>query len=324
MLRVSEHIELLLLDNNCVNVAGLGSFRTSYGGAIFTDSTHTFVPPSRELHFTTIVEQDDTLLASTIANQLKLSLESAEHIIASAVERIHQQIANGEKVAFGSLGEFSRNEQGGLVFEASPRPILDAASLGFAPIALSPLIRTAETVTEEIKERTPFIEREDETIHIRVNKYHLRRVFAAAVIILFMMLISAPVEQVVVKQDYAALLSTQLFKEATVVAEASPTFELPSNTPLEEVEVVAEPVVDNRCYWIVVSSLPNIQLAEAEIAKLSAKHGIHSFEIHPSADRVRISLQGFDNLAAAQTFLKEQQTNPDFPFKDAWVLKNRH
>lgn len=325
MLTVAEHIELLLLDNDCVTIACLGTFQAHYRAATLIDGTHTYAPPTRELCFSTKLEGDETLLPTAIAQQQQISIEEANTIVSKAVVKLQKRLATDKKVSFGSIGHFVINKNNLLLFEASSTPLVRADMLGFAPITLSPLLNRVEQPTEHIS-KTPFIEREEETIHIRFSRHRLHQAVAVAIIALFMMLISAPVEQVVVKQDYAALLSTQLFTE-TILPEASPAFELPVDEPtMVEIATPAEtvveaPQIDKRCYWIIVSSLRNQELADNEIDKLTAKYGINSFETHPSADRVRISLQGFETMALAQAFLKEQQANTDFPFKDAWVLK---
>ncbi len=51
MIELHRHIEILLLDNDCVIIPDFGGFMAHHVEARYDDGDHTFLPPTRTLGF---------------------------------------------------------------------------------------------------------------------------------------------------------------------------------------------------------------------------------------------------------------------------------
>ena len=65
MIELAKHIEVLLLENDCVIVPGLGGFIAHNRTAIYKDETNEFCPPARTIGFNPQLTINDGLLAQS-------------------------------------------------------------------------------------------------------------------------------------------------------------------------------------------------------------------------------------------------------------------
>lgn len=64
MIELAQHIEALLLENDCVIVPGLGGFVAHYTPAMRVAEENTFLPPTRIIGFNPQLKMNDGLLSS--------------------------------------------------------------------------------------------------------------------------------------------------------------------------------------------------------------------------------------------------------------------
>ena len=66
MISLARHIELLLLEHDCVIVPGLGGFIANHADARYTgDEEHLFLPPYRTIGFNQQLQVNDGLLVQS-------------------------------------------------------------------------------------------------------------------------------------------------------------------------------------------------------------------------------------------------------------------
>ena len=65
MVELAKHIEILLLNNDCVIVPGFGGFMAHHVDSVYDEEEKMFLPPSRTLGFNPRLHINDSLLAQS-------------------------------------------------------------------------------------------------------------------------------------------------------------------------------------------------------------------------------------------------------------------
>lgn len=102
---LAEHIEKLLINNDCVVVSSLGGFIKNRKTAAIVDGR--IVPPMVEISFNSMLRHDDGLLCSLIAEESDISYKSALTLINRHIATFRQSLINEKHIVFGNIGQFS-------------------------------------------------------------------------------------------------------------------------------------------------------------------------------------------------------------------------
>ena len=65
VIEIDKHIEILLLDNECVIIPGFGGFTSHYVSARYDDRDNMFLPPIRIVGFNPQLRINDSLLVQS-------------------------------------------------------------------------------------------------------------------------------------------------------------------------------------------------------------------------------------------------------------------
>ena len=214
MIELERHIEILLLDNDCVIVPDLGGFMAHYSEAHYDDSDQMFLPPSRTLGFNPALKMNDSLLAQSYIEAYDISYPEALKRIEDEVNELRQHIENEGYYELNDIGVLRVNEYGSYEFEPCEAGILTPALYGLSSVEIDPLESIApafvetktrpvkiETATDsetkeekarEVKMTSPLFDEDDndDKVHIRVSV--LRNIAAAAIAIFAFFMISTP------------------------------------------------------------------------------------------------------------------------------------
>ena len=214
VIELERHIEILLLDNDCVIVPDLGGFMAHYSEAHYDDSDQMFLPPSRTLGFNPALKMNDSLLAQSYIEAYDISYPEALKRIEDEVNELRQHIENEGYYELNDIGVLRVNEYGSYEFEPCEAGILTPALYGLSSVEIDPLESIApafvetktrpvkiETATDsetkeekarEVKMTSPLYDEDDndDKVHIRVSV--LRNIAAAAIAIFAFFLISTP------------------------------------------------------------------------------------------------------------------------------------
>ena len=68
-----KHIEILLLNHDCVIIPGFGGFTTQHVDSCYDESDQTFFPPKRTIGFNSQLKMNDSLLAQSYIEAFDLS-----------------------------------------------------------------------------------------------------------------------------------------------------------------------------------------------------------------------------------------------------------
>lgn len=116
MISMIEHIEYLMLSNDCVVVPGFGAFIAQYTSSYNSPMTSTFTEPKRSISFNASINHNDGLLANSIVKRESVSYTDALKIIEKSTTICRQALCDGTEVPFGRLGFFINNSEGNLEF----------------------------------------------------------------------------------------------------------------------------------------------------------------------------------------------------------------
>mgnify|MGYP000802840522 FL=1 len=82
MIELAQHIEALLLENDCVIVPGLGGFVAHYTPAMRVAEENTFLPPTRIIGFNPQLKMNDGLLVQSYMAVYDTDFSDATRIVA--------------------------------------------------------------------------------------------------------------------------------------------------------------------------------------------------------------------------------------------------
>ena len=216
MIELAQHIEKLLLDNDCVIVPGLGGFVTHYTPSVRIEKDCLFLPPTRVIGFNPQVKMNDGLLVQSYMEVYNTSFSDATHIVNKQVEELIQCLHEEGKVDLPNVGELHCSIQGTYEFTPYNNKIATPYLYGLASFEMKALdeIRMASnerTVPDYVltRNRKPV-----KRIKLEVNikpSYWLNAVAMIAIIMLFFLLSPPIANTEVVKGNYASLFPDDVF-----------------------------------------------------------------------------------------------------------------
>ena len=152
MIELNRHIEILLLDNDCVIVPGLGGFMAHHVAARYDAVDGQFVPPLRTLGFNPQLKLNDSLLAQSYVEAYDMSYPEALRRIEDEVGELRQCLENEGCYELDDIGTLSLNEDGNYVFEPCEAGILTPDLYGLSSFEMKPLsAASAEPEVEKSK-----------------------------------------------------------------------------------------------------------------------------------------------------------------------------
>lgn len=213
MIELERHIEILLLNNDCVIVPGLGGFVASHVTARFERDENMFLPPFRTLCFNQKLDVNDSLLVQSYSECYDISYPDALSRINDEVEELRQQLQSHGSYELNDLGRLFLNSEGSIEFKPCEAGILTPSLYSLSSFEVKKLaVRPADDGTSgesktagkanalphkaEVKPARKDEEdggngKKAKTISIRLSV--LRNAAAAIVAIILFFTVSAPV-----------------------------------------------------------------------------------------------------------------------------------
>lgn len=158
MISMIEHIEYLMLSNDCVVVPGFGAFIAQYTSSNNCAQNSTFTSPKRSISFNASINHNDGLLANSIAKKALIPYAEALKQIEKSTTICRQALSDGSEVPFGRLGFFISNAEGHIEFipfhhEYANDDFFGLQSFSFPTLAeRNAQVATEETVSETYSE----------------------------------------------------------------------------------------------------------------------------------------------------------------------------
>ena len=134
MIDLERHIEILLLDNDCVIVPGLGGFMAHHVDACYDERDHLFLPPQRTLGFNAKLSMNDSLLAQSYVEAYDISYPEAMRCIDDEVNELRQALENDGSYELTDIGKLFLNSDGNIEFEPCEAGILTPQLYGLCGV----------------------------------------------------------------------------------------------------------------------------------------------------------------------------------------------
>lgn len=132
MIELGRHIEVLLLDYECVIVPGLGGFVAHHIDARYDEHDGAFIPPFRTLGFNPHLKLNDSLLAQSYVEAYDISYPEAIQKISAEVEELKLCIQTDGYVELNDIGTIRLNEEGNYEFEPCEAGVLTPSLYGLS------------------------------------------------------------------------------------------------------------------------------------------------------------------------------------------------
>lgn len=155
MISMIEHIEYLMLSNDCVVVPGFGAFIAQYTSSNNCAQNSTFTSPKRSISFNASINHNDGLLANSIAKKALIPYAEALKQIEKSTTICRQALSDGSEVPFGRLGFFFSNAEGHIEFIPFHHELANDDFFGLQSFSFPTLAeRNAQVATEETVSET--------------------------------------------------------------------------------------------------------------------------------------------------------------------------
>lgn len=142
MIELSKHIEILLIDHDCVIVPDLGGF-VAHHVAARVGEDNLFLPPLRTLGFNPQLKINDSLLAQSYIEAYDISYPEAIRRIEEEVAELKQHLSINGEYELEDVGVLSLNSDNQFIFEPCEAGLLTPDLYALSSFAVATLAKQA-------------------------------------------------------------------------------------------------------------------------------------------------------------------------------------
>ena len=344
MISLVRHIELLLLEHDCVIVPGLGGFIANHADARYTGSgEQLFLPPYRTIGFNQQLQVNDGLLVQSYMNAYDTSYPAANLQMEKDLEKMMYELEMKGEYELENLGTLKKGLNQNITFTAQETGALTPSLYGLYSYEMKSLKyvikekdiqRTLQAAANMHIANHDAPEQETENISKRKDVViHLNRrwldfgISAAAAVLLFFCFSYLAMKGVNNSSDTLVASFPTMEKvssttqkptvNSTTVANPKSTKPAATQTKPEKAEKI-EPT-NKTTYTIVLATYVSQDNAERYI-KVLAKDGFDQARYVKNGKVSRILYSNYnDELAAQQALISLRQKSAEFA--EAWILE---
>lgn len=211
MIELAKHIEILLLENDCVVVPELGGFIAHYQPSRYEESEGVFLPPIRTVGFNPQLTMNDGLLVQAYMQTYHTDFPDASRKLSKKVYELKEILYSEGVLEMSGIGTLHYNMYNNYEFHPLPNGILSPGLYALETFSMTPLSMEVvdESVVshEEPKVMVPSAKKE-----YRLNPHWLSNAVAVAIAAVLFFVLSVPVENTYIdKGNYASLGTDCLF-----------------------------------------------------------------------------------------------------------------
>ena len=349
MIELAQHIEALLLENDCVIIPNFGGFVAHYSPATRVEEENLFLPPMRTIGFNPQLKLNDGVLVQSYMTVHDTNFSDATRLIENQVNELIAQLHKEGKISLENIGEVRYNIHG--VYEFSPCEFKITSPYfygldSFEMKELSTLLRR-----EKVLVPTVFTE-EKKTYDIRINRAFLRNAVAMIAAIVLFFSFSTPIENTYIGHaNYAQLLPSEWFDQLgkqsvamsviptktqqAVKTNNKPTKQIPAaqtsrpiavreikvskpiEAPVATTPAVNTPTANNHPFHIIIAGGISKKVAESVASQMKEK-GFTDAQVLNTDGKIRVSILSFSNREEATKRMLELRKNE--AYQDVWLL----
>ena len=215
MIELAQHIEVLLLENDCVIVPGLGGFVAHYTPAMRVAEENVFLPPTRIIGFNPQLKMNDGLLVQSYMAVYNTDFSDATRIVEKEVAYIFTALHEEGKVDLPNIGELRYSIHGIYDFVPYDHKITTPYLYGLDSFEMQELVELKKPYMEKtIRYSVPVVpEDKKRKFEIKFNRSYLSNAVAMIAVVALFFFLSTPIENTeVFEGNYAQLLPNELFE----------------------------------------------------------------------------------------------------------------
>ena len=346
VIELVRHIEVLLLESDCVIVPDFGGFTAHRVPATYDREERSFLPPLRTLGFNPQLRINDSLLAQSYITAYDISYPEALRRIADDVSEMKRLLDEEGSFTMSGIGTLTVNMDGNYEFEPCEAGILSPAYYGLSSVwfkqlsdktvvsqpAPSPLLEEEEPQSVQTEDAPALLDftdssDDDDERAISIKMSWLRNAVAIAAAVVAFFLLSTPIANSDLNTTAMSNLQGQLLYKL-----------IPQDTNMLPAEPVAEeataksthaPVVQAKeqnasansqtpIYYIVLASQVKRSNADMYVEHLH-KLGYSDAKVFVHKNIVRVVCGEFSSEADAYSRLSQLHQKEEF--EEAWVYK---
>lgn len=312
---VTEHIEYLIRNYDCVIVPRLGGFVAQHIPAYYDEQGHQYFPPRRYVVFNPDLNHNDGLLVSSVSRKEKIGYDAALKIVNDDVSAMTAQLKSEKSIALGHLGRFDYVEDK-IIFWTNDSFVSSPEYYGLSPLNIMP-VEVEEDSETEVKAGTK------KKFDLKRKALYAARVAASvAVFIICGFLLSTPViiDEEAVRYASLALPEVSMPERQNQVSGelfiACPSQEDGMATIASKQEQEGEAMLSLNLddpYYLVVSALATRSQAEEYV---SYTKGYNLQIVETPSGKFRIIAATGKSAADVMKYTHDKSFSKQFP--DAW------
>ncbi|MDR3129428.1 MAG: SPOR domain-containing protein [Tannerellaceae bacterium] len=320
MVRLTNHLEFLLAEHDCVVIPGIGGFVMRTLPSVYNKEEHSFSPMRKEIVFNCKLTHTDGLLVSSYAKIYGKVSEEAQTMVEEDVAELEAALNQCGKVSLGSIGTLARGEEGQLIFTTG-----NVDTLGSDTYDLPTFSIPALPPTDKKAER---LQQKKDAAHAGRHKWLAPVIVAAAIsagLIWYMALpekqqeetaFSTPPVEVSTPVEVEEKVKEEVIKEKEVIREAKK--ETISATKKTELEAKGSDAAKKGKYYVVIGSFPIEKKALTALKAYKRSGGKPNAGVLHRDGRYRVYAGNYAARADANAALA--QIRRDMRYKDAWLF----
>ena len=209
MIELTKHIEILLLENDCVIVPGLGGFIAYHQPAHYEEDEGLFLPPTRTVGFNPQLTMNDGLLTQSYMQTHHTDFSDASRKIAQKVSELKEMLYSEGIVEMTGIGTLHNTLHNTYEFHPQVSGILSPTLYGLDSYSMLPL---SEIPVEQKKVEQKKKELKKKEYHL--NPQWLSNAVAVVIAAVLFFALSFPVENTYVDKGVYASLGTDCLFDA--------------------------------------------------------------------------------------------------------------
>lgn len=237
MIDLARHIEVLLLENDCVIVPNLGGFVAHQASAMRTGD-NVFVPPTRTIGFNPQLKLNDGLLVQSYMAVYDTNFSDATKVVEEEVAELISTLHNEGKVDLANIGELRYTIYDAYEFIPYSNKITTPYLYGLDSFEMEELSILRKP---EEKVLTPVIRERNKSHEFKISRAVWRNAIAVVAAIVLFFGLSTPLENTSIEKDnYAQLLPMDVFERMGAKSVVTTPIEV-KQEPKRTVNVVKTP-----------------------------------------------------------------------------------
>lgn len=360
MIELAKHIEILLLENDCVIVPGLGGFIVYYQPAYYDENEGVFYPPIRTVGFNPQLTMNDGLLTQAYMQTCHTDYSDALRKIALVVNDLKEMLYKDGFVEISGVGKLYYTIHDTYEFHPNGNGMKTPTLYALDSFLIYPI--SAESIEDPVnKIEKPVYQIKRKTVVHRDFQWFGNAIAVVVAVVLFFML-SVPVENTHIDKGVYASLGTNCLFDAIRTQSMATSLDYHSIEdnqkqkrdkvvpvvvkvekigPVSKVDSLSAKVKEaevknvetkketprkrvvnqpKKNYHIIVASLATSSDAQRMLQEYK-RQGYMDASIKESKGRYRISICSYADKSIAYEKMNELKLSDSF--KNAWMLTQK-